>query len=103
MTNMYLVKRLQLECGEDVDPDCPVELEYYLAESENDYSDEATRTKIYGIGITKKTGEEYNEGMLIIDFSSCIIRTKEVLKKLANNSVTPVALQSVLEDFVNSY
>ena len=100
---MYLFKKLLLECKEDADPDCPIELEYYLAESENDLLNETCGDKIYGIGIIKKTGEECNEGMLITDFSSCITRTKEVLKKLASNSVTPVALHSVLEDIVNVY
>ena len=103
MTNMYLVKRLQLEREEDAGPDYPIELEYYLAESENNFLKEVSGDKIYGIGIIKKTGDECNEGMLIRDFSSCIVRTKEVLKKLASNSVTPVALHSVLEDIVDVY
>ena len=101
MTNMYLVRKQQLVYGDNAGPGYLMELEYYLSESEADYGDELAGKKIYGIGIIKKSEDKCNEGMLIIDFSSCISRTKEVLKKLASNSVTPIALQSVLEDLVS--
>ena len=103
MTNLYLENTLLLEGGEEVELDCPIELEYYLVESEIGALEESAGKRIYGIGIIKKTGEECNEGMLIADFSGSIARTKEVLKKLVSNSVTPVALHSVLEDIVNVY
>lgn len=101
MANMYLENKLLLKNCEEVDLDRPIELEYYLVESEIDSSDELAGKKIYGIGIIKKTKEESSEGKLVADFSSCIIRTKEVLSKLAINSVTPIALNYVLEDIIS--
>ena len=100
MTNMYLENRLLLEDYEEVDLDCPIELEYYLVESENGALEVSDGKKVYGIGIIKKTKEECSEGMLVADFSCCITRTKEVLKKLVSNSVTPIALHNVLEDII---
>ncbi|NJD04268.1 MAG: hypothetical protein FIA99_17115 [Ruminiclostridium sp.] len=103
MTNMYLENKLLLESGEEVDLDCPIELEYYLVESEISALEELAGKRIYGIGIIKKTVKECCEGELVPDFSCCITRTKEVLKKLASNSVTPIALHSVLEDIIDVY
>ena len=54
MTNMYLEDRLLLEKCAEMDLECPIELEYYLVESEIDTSDEQAGKTIYGIGIIKK-------------------------------------------------
>jgi hypothetical protein len=101
MTSMYLENRLLLESGEEVDLDCPIELEYYLVESDICTVEESKGKKVYGIGIIKKTKEECCEGKLVADFSNCITETKEVLKKLVSNSVTPITLHSILEDIVS--
>ncbi len=101
MTNMYLENRLLLEGNEEVVLAHPIELEYYLVESEIYSADEPAVKKVYGIGIIKKTKEQCSEGKLITDFSACINRTKEVLKKLVSNTVTPVALHNVLEDIMS--
>lgn len=100
MTNMYLENRILLKGGEEADPDSAIELEYYLVESELDALEELAKKKIYGIGIVKKTKAESNEEKFVADFSCCITRTKEVLKKLISNSVTPIALPYVLEDII---
>lgn len=100
MTNLYLEKKVLLEGSEEEELDYPIELEYYLTESEGDASDEPAGTKHYGIGIIKKAGEECQESMFISDLSSYITRAKEILGKLIRNSVTPVALNYVLEDLI---
>lgn len=100
MTKMYLEKRLLLEGSEETDLDFPIELEYYLVESDISAPEVSDGKKVYGIGIIKKTNEECSESSLIADFSCCISRTKEVLGKLVSNSVTPVALNYILEDIV---
>ena len=101
MTNIYLENRLVLEDTENKTMVAPIELEYYLVESEFSSLDGPAGIKIYGIGIIKKTNDKHSEGEMIVDFSSSIHQTREVLGKLAGNSVTPVALKSILEDMID--
>ena len=102
MTRMYLENKLLLEGGEEANSEFPMELEYYLVESDMKIPEDSDEMKVYGIGIVKKTKEVCCESKLIADFSCCITRTKEVLKKLISNSVTPVALNYVLEDIIST-
>lgn len=102
MSKVYLENKLFLKEGEEGVLSCPIELEYYLVESDYNTIEEADAKKTYGICIIKKTNEQFIEGKLISDFSCCISKTKEVLKTLAENSVTPITLYNILEDIVGT-
>lgn len=100
MTSMYLESRLLLEQGGEADTDYPIDLQYYLLESELSIEEELKGIKTYGVGIIKKTQEECTEAKFVEALSCCLASTKEVLSLLVRNSVTPVSLHDVLEDIV---
>lgn len=83
-----------------------LELEYYLLESEaKDCEDEELAgRKVYGIEILKKDallpGHNNQEVQAINNFSCCRETTESVLEKLAEHTVTPVALHYVIEDML---
>lgn len=80
--------------------DMPIELEYYLLESEANYREEPTGRKIYGLGIAKKIDETCYEEKTVRNFSCNINETKKVIKKLADNEVTPITLEFILDDML---
>lgn len=98
MTGMYLENTLLLEQFGETGIFYPMELRYYLLESEITMEEELIRVKTYGVGIIKETREECSEARLVENFSSSLARTKEVLNLLVRNSVTPISLYNVLED-----
>lgn len=102
MTSMYLESRLLLEQGGEVDTDYPIELQYYLLESEISIEEELKGIKTYGVGIIKKTQKECSEAKFVEDLSCCLASTKEVLNLLIRNLVTPISLHNVLEDIIGT-
>lgn len=101
MMTKYLEKRLVLEDTEKWGMEFPIELEYYLIESEINYRDDLAGKKVYGIAISKKISESCFEEKIISNFSCSIKMTKKVIEMLAGNYVTPIGLQPVLEDFLS--
>jgi len=78
----------------------PMQLEYYLVESEStedlkDYTD-----KVFGIEIIKKVGNIEIERELIKNYSHSRQITINMLKVLADNTVTPVSLPYILDDII---
>lgn len=76
------------------------ELEYYLTEDEADSDFELAGLTIYGVYVAKKVNSLYVEEEVIRDFSSCPETTRQLIVKLAENSVTPVGLKYVVEDLI---
>ncbi|MCR4437035.1 MAG: DUF6514 family protein [Clostridiales bacterium] len=97
----YLEKKIELLPGEDT-KDCanPIELEYYLLESEENELNHVSGNKIYGIEIVKKVSEWELECETIKNYSIYKDNTREILNKLANNAVTPIELQFILDDLL---
>jgi len=102
MITKYLEKKLKLEGSEEYSLNRPIELEYYLIESEIGYKDNLSGEKVYGIGILKKVSKVRYEEKVISDFSCCIKKTRQVIDILAGNLVTPIGLQPVLEDILGT-
>jgi len=78
----------------------PIELEYYLTESEGYDCEELEEKKVYGIEIVKTNGNKTEESKLIINFSCSKENTKRVLSRLIKNTVTPVSLPFILDDIL---
>jgi len=78
----------------------PMQLEYYLVESEStedlkDYTD-----KVFGIEIIKKVGNTETERELVKNYSHSRQITVNMLNVLAENTVTPVSLLYILDDII---
>ncbi|MCX7920688.1 MAG: DUF6514 family protein [Clostridia bacterium] len=101
MLNKYLEKKIELLPNENmIGFKNPIELEYYLLESDNSDIDELSGKRVYGIEIVKKVNAMKVEEELVRNFSCCKEDTRQVLDKLANNTVTPVALSFVIDDIL---
>lgn len=78
----------------------PINLEYYLVESDMPGTEDLDVEKVYGIEIVKKAEGKNTEVGLVKNFSCCRESTREVLMKLADNTVTPVGLPFILDDMI---
>lgn len=103
MINKYLEKEMKVFFGEDGSENRnPIELEYYITESETAGHSELSGQKVYGVEIIKKSDSGRIESELIKNVSCCYERTKNILSKLAENTVTPVGLPFVLDDIIGA-
>ena len=82
--------------------DIPIILEYYILENVADYDDKLGDKKVYGLGIAKKIGENCYEEKSVMNFSCNIENTRKLINKLADNLVTPITLEFILEDMAKS-
>ncbi|HHV97262.1 MAG TPA: hypothetical protein GXX37_12470 [Clostridiaceae bacterium] len=80
----------------------PIELEYYLLENMASYNDKHREERVYGLRIAKKIGENCYEEKSIMNFSCNIDKTRKFINKLADNEVTPVTLEFIIEDMVDA-
>lgn len=80
----------------------PLQLEYYLLESEVKYNDELKGKKVYGLGIAKKINEACYEEKVVKNFSCNMNETRKIIDKLADNEVTPMTLDFVLDDLLGT-
>lgn len=84
-------------------PTQKISLEYFLLEVEgfNYYTD---CQRVYGIQVVKTEVDRFNkintETELIPDLSTDKENVRDILKKLIEHKVTPIALRNVLEDIV---
>ena len=101
MLNRSLEKNVSLELENDVSLNCKdtIVLEYYIFESELNNAEEFIGKKSYGIEIVKTTNGKFIEMECIKNYSTFKEGTLEFLDKLARNSVTPVGLPYVFDDF----
>jgi hypothetical protein len=102
MIKKTLEKKLLLDNSSGIPLESPVELEYYLVESYSDNLSLNEGSKVYGLGISRKMGENCFEEKVVRNFSTCIDETKTTLDVLASNSVTPESLLHVLDDMLGS-
>ena len=101
MYNRYLEKKLEFTTDEAIlGRKIPIELEYYLIESNiNDYNYDLGE-KEYGIEIVKKIDDSKFESEMLKAISPCIEDTRKLLNKLANNTVTPIEMPFVMDDIL---
>jgi hypothetical protein len=94
----YLEKKVSFFTEEiDKEDKYDFDLEYYLIESnERNEGDEST---VYGLEIIKRAGEN-TESKLIRNYSNSIKATRQLIKQLAYNTVTPVSLPFVIDDIL---
>lgn len=102
MITKHLKRKLKLNKESDSLYNIPMELEYYLIESKLDYTDDLSGEKVYGIGIVKRISETSFEENIVHNFSCCINETSELIDKMADNTVTPVSLRTILDDLLGT-
>lgn len=105
MDSKHMKRRILLNPGEhEYELKSPVELEYYLVESDIDENDGLTGKRGYGIEIVKREmpdrSAERIERRFVRNISCNEQNTARILEKLANNLVTPVGLPFVLDDMI---
>jgi len=80
-------------------------LDYYILSSQIDVPNMSFSTMIYGVEIEKKYEEDGIEKILelatINDIYSSIEKTEQLIKKLAENLVTPATLQYIINDILD--
>jgi hypothetical protein len=77
----------------------PFDLEYYLLESEIDDGELAGMTA-YGIEIVKIVGQAPVENAIVKNYTCSREAAHDLLCKLAENVVTPVSLEYIMDDIV---
>ena len=80
----------------------PIKLEYYLLESEIKEIDELKGQTAYGIEIVKKVNGENEEAKSFRNILCCEDSIRNLLNKLALNTVTPISLAYVLDDMIGT-
>lgn len=101
MSNRYLQKKVALIPDDSMLVwENSIELEYYLLESEENDLDEMVCSKVYGVEIVKRTNRAEVEAEIVKNLSNSLENAKNLLCKLANNTVTPVGLPFVLDDII---
>lgn len=99
MIKKHLKRKLVLENTERENLyDFFCELNYYMLESDlsDDYN--AGSGKVYGIGVSRKIDKISSEEKNIEVYSMDRSKTSNMIDFLADNEVTPVSLEYVLED-----
>jgi len=98
-----LVRHLQrkVEITECEGADCfkPFNLEYYLVESDMD-DEEFEGMTVYGVEIVKIVGQAPVEKALVKNYTCSKEKACKLISLLADNSVTPVSFEFVMDDIV---
>jgi len=103
MIKKVLEKKIELTpCEHLKDIEYPIKLEYYITESELNDFDELSGETVYGVEIVKILEGNHTEKKSILNYSFCKESTKQILHKLANNSVTPIGLHFVIDDLIGA-
>lgn len=74
-------------------------LHYYAIESE--FSNEEFNSKVYGIRVENKFNGITKNYIEFIDVTSIYEEIINLIKLMAQNTVTPISVGDVVEDFVN--
>lgn len=99
----FLESKVKLEMEEGIiNEKNSFELEYYLIESEENEMQDFPGTRVYGIEIIKKLNTGIEEKERVRNFSFCRDQTRNMLEKLSKNTVTPVGLPFVIDDFIGA-
>jgi hypothetical protein len=108
MLNKYLEKKVTVVFeDESYKGKSPMELEYYLtesdkAESEKSELNEFFHEKQYGIEIVKIVNGSKVEEKLVRNLTCCRQEAKEILKKFIYNTVTPMSMLFILDDILGT-
>ena len=78
------------------------ELEYFILISETNDLENDTIQQTYGIEIAKKVEGVLSESKAFENVFNDIEKTKEFIRVLAENTVTPVSLLYILDDFLGA-
>lgn len=102
MISKFLEKRIEIITQEITDdPGNPLELEYYLVECDLSKEEESNVTgKGYGIEIIKKKNGDLMESIIMRNIYCSREKSKDFIKKMAENTVTPVSLPYILDDLI---
>ena len=100
MLSKYLQSRIEVNLENESIANSKMQLEYYLIESEYTQSCDFCGDKVYGIEIIKKDSDYHAESEFVRNLSNSKENTKGILSILAKNTVTPIELQSVLDDLM---
>ncbi len=100
MQNKYLEKVVSITSYDDEVLQFPFNLEYYLIVSVTKDNQEQEGILEYGIEIVKKIGNEKIESGLIGNITSKRQTAVKLIQKFARNSVTPLSLSYVVDDFI---
>jgi len=100
MSYKLLEKSIKVECEMyKNEPGNDFELEYYLLE--NDVKDsEIKANKVYGVEIVKKLNDGSTEIERFENIYTSSEEARELIGKLAANTVTPLSLPYILEDLI---
>ncbi len=93
----HLKRKVEIKQCEDVDCFKPFDLEYYLLESDND-DEQLECTKAYGVEVVKLIEQRPVEKALVKNYTYSKDAACELISLLADNTVTPVSFEFVLDD-----
>ena len=103
MISRYFQKKIELDSiDNELRFKSPIELEYYLLESEINDCQELFGKKAYGVEIVKKINDQHFETESVRNLSCSKKSAQTILDKLAINGVTPVGLLFVIDDILAS-
>lgn len=103
MLSKFLEKKLEVSTKDgEINLEKPMQLEYFLLESEVKDRGELHGKKVYGIEVVKNDGKGCYETEMVKDLFNCRESTKALLDKLADNMVTPVSLFYILDDLIGA-
>lgn len=101
MISKFLEKRIEIEPQEiTCNSGNPLELEYYLIECDFEKEECIEAEKGYGVEIVKKENGSIMESAIIRSIYNNRENTEDLVKKLAENTVTPITLNYILDDLI---
>lgn len=98
MLSRFLEKKIEIEVQEI--PGNTLELEYYLTESETACGSEIAGDREYGIQIVKRENGASIESIIFKDVFPVREDMRELIRRMAENTVTPVTLPYIIDDIL---
>lgn len=101
MVSRFLEKKIEVT-GQEItwNPGNALELEYYLVESDPGYESAVPEERGYGIQIIKRESGAACESVTLKDIYTRRANAERLVKLLADNIVTPVALPYIIDDML---
>lgn len=104
MISKYLEKKVLLTPDKfQREASITFEIDYYLTETDDrDDINGLDADKVYGIEIVKKTGNASIEAAFVRNLSCSREETRNILDRLAYNTVMPVEMKFILDDMLGA-
>jgi len=103
MISKFLEKKVEITLNDDLEQlKNPINLEYYLLESDEHDMEEVNVEKVFGVEIVKKVNGCSDEIETVKNLSCCRENARDILEKLARNTVTPVGLPYILDELLGA-